>query len=452
MENFKSLDVAPFILEALDHLGFETPTPIQAQSIPLALEGADVIGCAQTGTGKTAAYGIPMLDHLAKHPQDRALILAPTRELAKQIREFLQKLCQSEKKMRSALLIGGESMREQIRLLRSFPKIIVATPGRLVDHMESGTIQLDRVKYLVLDEADRMLDMGFAEHLDQIVDGISKERRTLLFSATLPKQIEKLALRYQKDPVRVTIGTESSAAENVTQKVIRTTTREKRDLLHKELVERMGSIIVFVKTKRRVDEIRDYLHELGHSVTHIHGDRSQHQRNRAISGMRAKQFRILVATDVAARGLDLPTLQHVINFDLPQFPEEYIHRIGRTGRAQATGEAVSFVTPEERKYWRRIETDLNAGDVTFEGAHPERQRDRAGRNERKARGDHRNDRNDRKDRRPPRNRGKKSPFATAASSDAEEPRRKKPGAGFKRRKKMARKPSRDPKVSFPNAR
>jgi superfamily II DNA/RNA helicase len=335
-------------------MNFEKPTPIQAQAIPIAFSQRDLIGCAQTGTGKTAAFCIPTITRLLKLPNKTALILVPTRELGTQIVEVLKKLTQYSPEIRSALLIGGMPMQSQVRAIQGKPRVIVATPGRLVDHLKRGTISLFTTEVLVLDEADRMLDMGFAPQLNEILRFLPKVRQTLFFSATLPADIEKLSSKYLRDPVRVTVGAISQPVQKIQQSIVETNTAKKNDSLMDELNLRKGSVLVFARTKARTDRVAKYLEQYGHPVTRLHGGRTQGQRNSAVSGFRSGRFRILVATDIAARGIDISHIAHVINYDLPQAPEDYVHRIGRTGRAGAEGQAVSLLTPEDKGQWREI--------------------------------------------------------------------------------------------------
>ncbi|MBI2605014.1 MAG: DEAD/DEAH box helicase [Deltaproteobacteria bacterium] len=354
MLSFKELSLPLPLERALAEMGFQKPTPIQAQAIPVALTNRDLIGCAQTGTGKTAAFGVPMIVNLLKTPRKNALILVPTRELAIQIDEVLASLTKNLPELKVALLIGGMAMGPQIKALWKKPRIIVATPGRLVDHLHRGNVSLSTAEILVLDEADRMLDMGFAPQLNEILRFVPKSRQTLLFSATIPPDIQKLAARYLKDPVRVTIGVVSQPVRKITQSVIQTTAAAKNDALMDELNAREGSVLIFARTKRRTDRVARLLAQCGYKASRIHGDRTQRQRTDAIDGFRDGKFRILVATDIAARGLDISRIAHVINYDLPAVPEDYIHRIGRTGRAGAEGEALSLLTPEDRAQWRDI--------------------------------------------------------------------------------------------------
>jgi len=354
MKNFNELKLPASLEKSLQNMQFNEPTPIQAQAIPVVLKGRDLIGCAQTGTGKTAAFSIPMLELLLRMPNKSALILVPTRELAMQIRDVLKKMTTNISEITGAMLIGGASMHAQIQQLQRKPRIIVATPGRLMDHLARKTIELSNIAMLILDEADRMLDMGFAPQLNKIMQHVPKERQTLLFSATLPSNIEKLAAKWLRNPARVTIGSSAQPASKISHSVVQTTGAGKNNTLLDELNARKGSVLIFARTKSRTERVTKYLAGFGHTVTRIHGDRSQGQRNNAIRGFRNGEFRILVATDIAARGLDISHIAHVINYDLPQVAEDYIHRIGRTGRAGATGEALCLLTPEDKHQWRDI--------------------------------------------------------------------------------------------------
>ncbi|MCM2282644.1 MAG: DEAD/DEAH box helicase [Bdellovibrionaceae bacterium] len=354
MNEFGQLALPEQLQNALVKLEFKTPTPIQAQAIPVALEGRDIIGCAQTGTGKTAAFAIPLIAKLAVDHGKDALILAPTRELAQQITEVLRQLVETLPRLRPALIMGGASMRIQHQVMRRHPRIIVATPGRMIDHLGSKTISLSRIGFLVLDEADQMLDMGFAPQLNQILKYLPQERQTMLFSATLPDKILELAGRFLKNPARITVGAPSRPIEKITQTVLHTTAAKKNDLLLDQLNARTGSALIFVRTKSRTEKLFQYLEEYGYDVARIHGGRSQSQRTQALNGFRNGKTRVLVATDIAARGLDVPHIEHVINFDLPMAPEDYVHRIGRTARAGRVGEALAFLLPEDESQWRRI--------------------------------------------------------------------------------------------------
>ena len=354
MIDFSSLALPQPLMQALARMQFNTPTPIQAQAIPPALEGRDILGSAQTGTGKTGAFGIPLVTRLLSNPRGSALILTPTRELAVQVMEMLEQLLQFAPTIKTALLIGGEPMPKQFAQLRNRPRLIVGTPGRIIDHLERGTVMLMETSFLVLDETDRMLDMGFGIQLDKIARFLPQKRQTLMFSATLPQNIMAMANKYLTEPVRVAVEATSLQAPKISHELVNTTTAEKFNALIEQLDTRGGSIIVFVKTKRGAERMADKLAQERFSVDTIHGDLQQRKRDRVIEGFREQRFRILIATDIAARGLDIPHIEHVINFDLPQCAEDYIHRIGRTGRAGAEGAAMSFITPEDARLWRPI--------------------------------------------------------------------------------------------------
>ena len=368
--SFHFLDLSEPLLRDLTAAGLMVPTPIQAQAIPPALEGRDVIGCAQTGTGKTAAFVIPMIERLAALPkgQPHALILAPTRELALQINGTIEKLGRSHG-VSATVIVGGSDMQAQIRGLRQLPDVLVATPGRLLDHMWNGTINLAPIKILVLDEADRMLDMGFAPQINQILDALPVERQTLLFSATMQMDVTRLVQASLNDAVHVMVTPSSTTADGVTQTVHHTTSQGKTSLLVSLLGAERGTVLVFARTKNRVDRLGEALEQAGHRVAVIHGDRSLPQRLRALEGFKRGQVRILVATDIAARGIDVANIGHVVNYDLPNCPEDYIHRIGRTARMKMTGRASSFVTYEDRDQLRAIETLLGHSVPVAEGAH-----------------------------------------------------------------------------------
>ncbi len=354
--DFHALGLSEAILRDLADAKFVSPTPIQEQAIPPALAGRDVIGCAQTGTGKTAAFVIPMIERLSTLPkgQPKALILAPTRELALQTLTTIEKLGRS-RRISATVIVGGADMQAQVRGLRQRPDILVATPGRLLDHMWNGTILLSSITMLVLDEADRMLDMGFAPQINQILDALPEERQTLLFSATLPADLARLVQASVNNPVRVMVAPSATTADGVTQAVHHTSHADKSDLLLSLLGADKDTALVFTRTKHRADRVGRMLDRAGHRVAVLHGDRSLSQRRAALEGFRRGAFRVLVATDIAARGIDVANIGHVINFDLPNVPEDYVHRIGRTARMKTTGRATSFVTSEDAQQLRAIE-------------------------------------------------------------------------------------------------
>lgn len=362
MKDFSTLELPQPLMEALKRQKFSTPTPIQAETIPLAMEGKDILGSAETGTGKTAAFGIPILAKLMTEPRSIALIITPTRELATQVLDSLTRFFDRRKPISTALLIGGDSMTKQFRQLKSRPRLIVGTPGRINDHLERRSLNLSDTRYLVLDETDRMLDMGFSIQIDQIMEYVPKERQTLLFSATIPREIIKTAAKYQTNPVRISIGKSTNPAKNVKQEVMHVDDDKKYESLLKQLEQRSGSVIIFVKTRFSADKMANRLRKANHSADAIHGNLKHARRERVISAFRRRKHRIMVATDIAARGLDIPHIEHVINYDLPQCPEDYIHRIGRTARAGAEGEALCFVTPGDRGKWNAIHRLMNPGE------------------------------------------------------------------------------------------
>lgn len=354
MNNFKGLGLNPALMQSLAGMKYETPTPVQAQAIPPALEGRDIMGTAQTGTGKTAAFAIPLVNKLLENPQSTALVLTPTRELGRQVMDIMHQLLGRETGIKTAFLIGGESIGRQFDQLKRKPRLIVGTPGRINDHLDRGTLRLNNTDFLVLDETDRMLDMGFTDQLEAILKFMTGERQTLMFSATMPKNILSMSQKYLTDPVRVSVGSTQSPAANISQEIIRVSEDGKYEELTKQLGQRNGSIIIFAKTKRGTDKLARRLNKDGHGADAIHGDLKQNRRDKVIRDFRKSKFRILVATDVAARGLDIPHIEHVINHDLPQVAEDYIHRIGRTARAGAKGEALCLVTPQDGRQWQAI--------------------------------------------------------------------------------------------------
>lgn len=355
--SFQQFGLHADLLKALDRLGYHQPTPIQEQAIPIALTGRDLIGCAQTGTGKTAAFALPILNKL--HPimsgKIRALILTPTRELAAQINEVLQGLI-AYTKLYSAAIYGGVGMPPQERALRLATDVIVATPGRLLDHMKNGVGRFDGLEVLVLDEADRMLDMGFLPDVKRIIARLPQQRQTMMFSATMPKEIFQLSQQILRDPATVQIGRQAAPAEGVSQSAYPVAHHLKTDLLMRLLGQyEMESVLIFARTKVRTERLARQLKENGFKAAHIHGDRTQGQRLAALEGFRDRRYRILVATDIAARGLDIDGISHVVNYDVPVQPEDYVHRIGRTARAKAVGEALTLVAPAEESFLAAIQ-------------------------------------------------------------------------------------------------
>jgi ATP-dependent RNA helicase RhlE len=354
-QTFEALGLSRKSLDALARATYTTPTPIQAQTIPAGLAGKDVIGCAATGTGKTAAFVLPMVERLgAKAGKGvRGLVLAPTRELALQIADHARRFG-APHGLEVATLIGGVGMGPQIDALKR-AQLVIATPGRLIDHLGQGTASLNAVEVLVLDEADRMLDMGFKPQLTRILAKVPKVRQTLLFSATMAGEVAEFARHNSKDPVRVEVARSGTTAARATQEVFEVGQNEKTPLLISLLASDEDSTLVFTRTKRRADKLWKALGKVGHSVERLHADRSQAQRRNALEGFKSGKYRVLVATDIAARGIDVADIGHVVNYDLPHVPEDYVHRIGRTARNQASGRASSFCAPDEVPLLRDIE-------------------------------------------------------------------------------------------------
>lgn len=352
-QSFYDLGIAPKILDILEHIKFKIPTPIQLKAIPLAIEGKDIIGVAQTGTGKTHSFAIPMVQRLLQI-KGKGLILAPTRELAIQIDEAFRGIAHPFA-MKTACLIGGAPMYEQIQALRKNPRVVTATPGRLLDHMRQWNIVVDDVAVLVLDEADRMLDMGFAPQIEQILRFLPKQRQTMLFSATIPKEIIAIAARHMKLPVSVEIAPSGTAAERVTQELFIVKKEAKLRLLGKLLAQYQGAVLLFSRTKHNAHKITASIRDMGYRTAEIHSNRSLSQRREALEGFKSGKYKVLVATDIAARGIDVTGIQVVINYDLPDDAQNYVHRIGRTGRAGHKGHAISFATPDQSLDVRDIE-------------------------------------------------------------------------------------------------
>jgi ATP-dependent RNA helicase DeaD len=359
MTTFTSFGLPPFLNESLGRMGISIPTPIQGKAIPPGLEGQDILASAQTGTGKTIAYLLPLITNLLNAPQSTALILAPTRELAAQIQTAARALL--GKKFDVVLLIGGESMGKQLASLKRRPRLIIGTPGRINDHLIRRTLRLEGTRFLVLDETDRMLDMGFSEALKKIVQHLPKERQTFMFSATMPPSIKAISLTYLTNPQHISVGSTTEPVLKIKQETLKTSNTEKFPCLVKELNERDGSVIIFVKTKHSADRLAEKLSRQNHHAAAIHGDLKQRKREEVLRNFLNLKKRIMVATDIAARGLDIPHIKHVINYDLPQCPEDYIHRIGRTGRAGMEGSALSLISPEDGIKWRRIHQLMNPG-------------------------------------------------------------------------------------------
>ncbi|MFZ8953323.1 MAG: DEAD/DEAH box helicase [Gammaproteobacteria bacterium] len=355
MQNdFSSLGVSDSFISILKKQEINLPTPIQAKSIPEALQGRDILGIAPTGTGKTLGFLIPIMSYLLSSSREHCLILVPTRELGMQIIAEFEKINQFDKRINSVLIIGGEPQSRQVKQLAKNPQIVIGTPGRLNDLLGQGKLLLHNFNRLILDETDRMLDMGFSIQIEKIIKFLPEKRQTLLFSATFPDQIKKIANSFLSQPFIVKLNHENHLSKDISQELRRIETGEKFDILDHELQQRDGTILIFVKTKRGAEKITSRLRKGKHSVDTIHGDLRQNKRDKVISRYRGMKFRILVATDVASRGLDIPHIDHVINYDLPQCPEDFVHRIGRTARAGAKGKALTFITSEDNYLWGKI--------------------------------------------------------------------------------------------------
>ncbi len=344
---FSKLGLSPKVLEGVAAAGYTDPTPIQLRAIPLVMAGRDLIGCAQTGTGKTAAFALPILSRLGDRGALRALILEPTRELAAQVETAVRDYGRFTQ-LRTAVIFGGTGYGRQDQALRQGVDVLVATPGRLLDQMKRGMVRLNRIEILVLDEADRMLDMGFMPDVRRIVERSPRGRQTLLFSATVPPEIEQLCRWALRNPETVEIGQRRAAAETVTHALYPVASDQKEALLE-ELLKRtdFDQVLIFCRTKHGADRLARKLQQQGHSVAVLHSNRTQSEREKALSGFRDGRYEVMVATDIAARGLDVEQISHVINFDVPHHPEDYVHRIGRTGRAQAVGDAFTIMTGED---------------------------------------------------------------------------------------------------------
>lgn len=351
--DFSKLGIAPKLLQILHRLHFTEPTPIQAKAIPVAVEGNDVVGIAQTGTGKTLAFAVPLLQRIARS-KTTGLVIAPTRELALQIDESFTQLG-STLGLRRAVLIGGASMPQQIQALRKRPHVVIGTPGRIIDHLNQKTVDFKTVSVLVLDEADRMLDMGFAPQIKRILAVVPRERQTLLFSATMPADIMKIAAQHMRMPVRIEVAPAGTISERVEQELVMVEKPDKPHVLDQLLEKYKGTVLVFSRTKYGAKKLARAVRAMGHSAAEIHSNLSLPQRRKALEGFRSNKHRVLVATDIAARGIDVKNIELVVNYDLPDNPEDYVHRIGRTGRAGRPGRAITFITPDQRSKVRIIE-------------------------------------------------------------------------------------------------
>ncbi|MDR3608189.1 MAG: DEAD/DEAH box helicase [Oligoflexia bacterium] len=375
--SWNDLKLSSEALDLIEKAGFTAPTPVQEKCIPVALEGKDLIGTAQTGTGKTATFALPMVERFAGRRGTYGLVLAPTREIAQQTQATFEKFGKP-RGVESIVLIGGVNMRDDDKALATYPQVIVATPGRLCDHLDRGNIWLDFIEMVVLDEADRMLDMGFADQLARVMQDCPATRQTLLFSATMTAPVEKLARKIMRDPVRVSIGAPQSTATTVEQYARFIPEERKNSELRRIIREEPGSIIVFTRSKMGATKVWRSLHSSGvYDATYIHSDRLQTHREQALAEFKEGKYRILIATDVAGRGIHVEGVAHVVNYDLPMEPEDYVHRIGRTGRAGATGRATTFVTPRDRGHLKQIEkligksfSDLPEGPKASESSAP----------------------------------------------------------------------------------
>jgi ATP-dependent RNA helicase DeaD len=361
--HFNEFPLPEAIQHKLEALKFKTPTAIQQRAIPIALSGKDILGSAQTGTGKTAAFSIPLLTKVMNNAEVRGLIVTPTRELAMQVDAQIRMLLSLKSKIRSVVLIGGASMDRQVQMLSKKPRIIVGTPGRIIDHLDRNNLDLSTFNYVVLDETDRMLDMGFSAPIAKIFDNVAVKRQTLLFSATLPKGIEKASAKYLNNPARIEIGQANSASQNIVQTTEFVSKEGKFEALVHALRQHEESAIVFMNSKFATEKLAKRLKVSNISASAIHGDLRQNKRERVILGLRNNKFRVLVATDVAARGIDIPHIHQVINFDLPRQTEDYIHRIGRTGRNGANGLALNLVTTADKGKLAEIDELLGGKPV-----------------------------------------------------------------------------------------
>ena len=359
MNNFNQLNLSGDSLKILKGLKFENPTPIQEKVIPVALQGNDVMGTAQTGSGKTLSYILPIVEKLRINVNDKFLVLTPTRELAEQVFSVAKIFLGHGKPFKAINLIGGKGIFSQINQLKKNPQIIIGTPGRINDLLERKSLGLSKCSVVVLDEMDRMLDMGFGYQVDKIMKQVNKNRQMIMLSATIPAQIRKVSSKYLNNPVNISIKNNDVIETNIKQKVINTIPNEKLNELIDQIDQRKGSILIFAKTKIGVDKLVKKLKASSIKASALHGGMRQNRRSKIMQNFRDERFRILVATDIASRGLDVPHIEHIINYDMPQAPEDFIHRIGRTARAGSVGEAVSFLTQKDTRIWRSIERLLN---------------------------------------------------------------------------------------------
>ena len=358
MNNFSNFDLSNESQKALEGLGFKNPTPIQSKAIPAGLSGQDILANAQTGSGKTLAFALPLIEKIKNNTNSSGLILTPTRELAKQIFSVVNIILSYHEKIRSILLIGGEGIYTQSNSLKKSPQIIIGTPGRINDHLDRGSLNINNCDLVVLDETDKMLEMGFEFQVRDILKTIKNKKQMLMFSATLPNQIIKLSSKYSNNPQRISIQQNEVLNFNIKQDIIKVSPKDKFKELSNQIKKRDGSILVFVKTKYGTEKLSKRLKKDGIKSTALHGGLRQNKRSRIMDNFRDEKFRIMIATDIASRGIDVPHIEHVINYDLPQAPEDFVHRIGRTARAGSVGEALSFITPNDSKIWKSIEMTL----------------------------------------------------------------------------------------------
>ena len=358
MNNFSNFDLSNESQKALEGLGFKNPTPIQSKAIPAGLSGQDILANAQTGSGKTLAFALPLIEKIKNNNNSSGLILTPTRELAKQIFSVVNIILSYHEKIRSILLIGGEGIYTQSNSLKKSPQIIIGTPGRINDHLDRGSLNINNCDLVVLDETDKMLEMGFEFQVRDILKTIKNKKQMLMFSATLPNQIIKLSSKYSNNPQRISIQQNEVLNFNIKQDVIKVSPKDKFKELSNQIKKRDGSILVFVKTKYGTEKLSKRLKKDGIKSTALHGGLRQNKRSRIMDNFRDEKFKIMIATDIASRGIDVPHIEHVINYDLPQAPEDFVHRIGRTARAGSVGEALSFITPNDSKIWKSIEMTL----------------------------------------------------------------------------------------------
>ena len=370
MHNFDQLNLSSDSLKILKGLKFENPTPIQEKVIPVALQGNDVMGTAQTGSGKTLSYILPIVEKLRKNVNDKFLILAPTRELSEQVFSVAKIFLGHGKPFKAINLIGGKGIFSQINQLKKNPQIIIGTPGRIIDLLERKSFSLSKCSLVVLDEMDSMLDMGFGYQVDKIMKQVNKNRQMIMLSATIPAQIRKVSSKYLKNPVNISIENNDVIETNIKQKVIETIPNEKVNELINQIDQRKGSILIFAKTKIGVDKLVKKLKANSVKASALHGGMRQNKRSKIMQNFRDERFRILVATDIASRGLDVPHIEHIINYDMPQAPEDFIHRIGRTARAGSVGEAVSFLTQKDTRIWKSIERLLNKEEFKKKKGNP----------------------------------------------------------------------------------